>query len=401
MKFWLCTTFDFTSRWRDADSDGINWKFPQYFHLHFRQKNTYLTFEFTAASEEAMWRPRRSWWRATHLARILWKRRRLTKLSVTQTFLKHLFQSCWTRTANWSILARSSLHRRYRNARTTSTWRWYRGAMCHFRIQVHHFLKHRLSDSCNSHGIRVPTCTRCWAQRIHSETYCRVRGRMFGHCSLQNAKVVVTPFKEQKSLNLQDETTACGQGQHSLFIAVVGNVSTLPVWDQIWCLRQNACHTNLRHQHLQIWNVPRKFWDIWEERVNWISAALKPNDWTRSWNTSRDILTLIGPVTQWRGKAHLALCVTLINSSWRVNVRTGDCCLAQWRIRNVCSWCTITWADFRASHTGRNWTVISWYTREQTAAQHCAWHRNKEQVLRWSTFTRDSCSFKIWYSQKF
>ena len=38
---------------------------------------------------------------------------------------------------------------------------------------------------------------------------------------LQNAKAVMTPLMEQKSLNLHDETTACDQVQHSLFRAFV------------------------------------------------------------------------------------------------------------------------------------------------------------------------------------
>ena len=41
---------------------------------------------------------------------------------------------------------------------------------------------------------------------------------------LQNAKAVMTPLTEQKSLNLHDETTACDQVQHALFRAVVGKL---------------------------------------------------------------------------------------------------------------------------------------------------------------------------------
>ena len=41
---------------------------------------------------------------------------------------------------------------------------------------------------------------------------------------LQNAKAVMTPLTEQKSLNLHVETTACDQVQHSLFRAVVGKL---------------------------------------------------------------------------------------------------------------------------------------------------------------------------------
>ena len=45
---------------------------------------------------------------------------------------------------------------------------------------------------------------------------------------LQNAKAVMTPLMEQKSLNLHDEATVCDQVQHSLFRAVVGFCRTLP-----------------------------------------------------------------------------------------------------------------------------------------------------------------------------
>ena len=41
---------------------------------------------------------------------------------------------------------------------------------------------------------------------------------------LQNAKAVMTPLTEQKSLNLHDETTTCDQVQHSLIRAVVGKL---------------------------------------------------------------------------------------------------------------------------------------------------------------------------------
>ena len=41
---------------------------------------------------------------------------------------------------------------------------------------------------------------------------------------LQNAKAVMTPLTEQKSLNLHDETTVCDQIQLSLFRAVVGKL---------------------------------------------------------------------------------------------------------------------------------------------------------------------------------
>ena len=41
---------------------------------------------------------------------------------------------------------------------------------------------------------------------------------------LHNAKAVMTPLTDQKSMNLHDETTTCDQAQHSLFTAVVGKL---------------------------------------------------------------------------------------------------------------------------------------------------------------------------------
>ena len=42
--------------------------------------------------------------------------------------------------------------------------------------------------TCGVIGILVPKCTRRWAQRIHSETFRQVRGRMLGHCSSAERK---------------------------------------------------------------------------------------------------------------------------------------------------------------------------------------------------------------------
>ena len=44
---------------------------------------------------------------------------------------------------------------------------------------------------------------------------------------LQNAKAVMTPLTEQKSTNLQDETTVCDQVQHTLFRAAVGKLQCI------------------------------------------------------------------------------------------------------------------------------------------------------------------------------
>ena len=72
---------------------------------------------------------------------------------------------------------------------------------------------------------------------------------------LQNAKAVMTPLTEQKSLNLHDETTACDQVQHSLLRAVVGKYRSET--------RSDVCDKMLVTQTCvintwQIWHVPRK-----------------------------------------------------------------------------------------------------------------------------------------------
>ena len=254
------------------------------------------------------------------------------------------------------------------------------------------------TSTSNFPGIRVPKCTRWRPKRIHIETDKNV-DECLDIVQLQYAKAVITPLTEQKSLNLHDEMTACDQVQHSLFRAVFGKLHTLLEWDQIWCLRQNACHKNLRHQHLQIWHVPRKCWDTWEEHLNWISIwrYLHWNrmTWTRPWNTSRDILTLTGLVIQLRGKAHLAHCVTLINFSWQVNVEDRGLlpCPVENQKCMLLVHCQPSW--FSNKLYWKRLDCHSWYTREQTAAQHAQWQRNKERVARWNRFTRDSYSFKI------
>ena len=164
------------------------------------------------------------------------------------------------------------------------------------------------------------------------------------------------------------------------------NCSTLLEWDQIWCSRQNVCHTNLCHLHLQIWHVPRKCWDIWKEHENrisiWRYLHWNRMTWTRPWNTSRDIQTMTGLVIQWQGRAHLAHCVTLINFSWRVNVENKGLlpCPVENQKCMLLVHCQLNW--FSNKLYWKRLDYHSWYTREQTAAQHAQWQRNKEQVAR-------------------
>ena len=255
--------------------------------------------------------------------------------------------------------------------------------------------------SCGLPGIRVPKCTRRWT-RIHSETYHQERGRMLGHGSTTERKGSDDVFWRNWRAWIGTMRRRCVL-KSNIYCSelLLDNCSTQPEWDRIWCSWQNACHTNLHHQHLQIWHVPRKRWDIWKEHVNWISTwqYLHRNRMTgtRPWNTSRDTLMLTGLVTQWRGKAHLALCVTLINFSWRANVEDRELLPCPAENQNCMRWvhCQLSWFSHKLS-----WKRLddhSWNTREQTAAQHAQWQRNKERVAIWNTFAGDSCSFQIWY----
>ena len=70
---------------------------------------------------------------------------------------------------------------------------------------------------------------------------------------LQNAKAVMTPLTEQKSLNLHDETTVCDQVQHSLFRAVVGKLQYITgVRPDLMFATKCLSYKLARHQHLQI-----------------------------------------------------------------------------------------------------------------------------------------------------
>ena len=145
-------------------------------------------------------------------------------------------------------------------------------------------------------------------------------------------------------------------------------------------------------------------------RNTWTESLLRrylqrnQTTWTIPWNTSREILMLIGPVTHWRGN-FFSLRETLFYvretffDEWMS--RTGDCCFVQWRIRTVCSWCTVEliWFSHKLSWKRLGLSSPIHFER-QTATQRAQWQRNKERVARWNTFTRNSSSFKIWYFEK-
>ena len=112
---------------------------------------------------------------------------------------------------------------------------------------------------------------------------------------LQNAKAVMTALTEQKSLNLHDETTACDQVQHSLFRAVVGKLQ------YITGVRPDLMFATkcLSYKLTRAKKVLRYLKGARELNHNLTIPALKPNDLNKTLkHTSRDILTLTGPVIQ-------------------------------------------------------------------------------------------------------
>ena len=70
---------------------------------------------------------------------------------------------------------------------------------------------------------------------------------------LQNAMAVLTPWTEQKSLNLHDETTVCDKVQHPLFRAVVGKLQYMTrVRPDLMFATKCLSYKLARYQHLQI-----------------------------------------------------------------------------------------------------------------------------------------------------
>ena len=296
---------------RECRQQWHRWKFLQYLHLHLRQKNTYSICKSTATAEEAMWRPRRRWWFATHLTRIL--RKPCSRLAERGRQIDRY----WPDHHCTEVTGTQERHRR-NDCIVVKT--------CNFRGQVHHYCEHRLGDSCNltwDSSTEVYTMATAEDSQWNLLTSTLTNAWTLFNCSTErqwwrlwrNRRVWICTMRRQRVIKFN---THCSE-------QLSENCSTLLEWDHIWCSRKNACHTNLRHQHLHIWHVTRKCWDIWKEHESWISfwRYLHWNQmtWTRPWNTSRDILTLTGLVIQWRGKAHLAHCVTLINFSWRLKCR--------------------------------------------------------------------------------
>ena len=125
---------------------------------------------------------------------------------------------------------------------------------CHFRGHVHHYCEHRPGDSRNLPGIRAPKCTRWVKPTAKYVDECldivqRQYAMQWWHL-WRNRRVWICTMRRQRVIKFN---THCS--------------STSPEWDQIWCSRHNACHANLRRQHLRIWHVPRKCWDIWKEHA--------------------------------------------------------------------------------------------------------------------------------------
>ena len=94
--------------------------------------------------------------------------------------------------------------------------------------------------------------------------------------------------------------------------------------------------------------------DIWKKHEFWISTwqylPWNQMTWTRLWNTSRYIQTLTGLKIQWRGKAHLAHCDTLINFSWWVNVEDKELlpCPVETQKCMLLMHCQLSWFSYKS-----------------------------------------------------
>ena len=100
---------------------------------------------------------------------------------------------------------------------------------------------------------------------------------------LQNAKAVMTPLTEQKSLNLHDETTACDQVQNSLFRSVVGKLQYITGVrpDLMFATKMlviQTCVTNTLADLTRAKKVLRYLKGTRELNLYLTIPALKPND---------------------------------------------------------------------------------------------------------------------------
>ena len=146
----------------------------------------------------------------------------------------------------------------------------------------------------------------------------------------------------------------------------------------------NVCHTNLCHLHLQIWHVPRKCWDIWketrEQNLYLTIPALKPNDF------EQDLETHHGIFWRWLGRwpSDEEKCILHTVLRWSISldeVKVEDRGLLPCPVENqncmLLVHCQLSW--FSHKLFWKRLDYHSWYTREQTAAQHAQWQRNKSK----------------------
>ena len=348
---------------RECRQQRARRKFPQYLHLHLRLKNTYPRCEFTATAEEAMWRSKRRWWFSTHPTWILRNRKWLAKSPVTQTFSKRLFQSCWTRTTNWSILARSPLHRSYRFSRTTSTPRWYRGENLSLPWTGTSLLWAPSWCSCNLLGIGVPKCTRWRPQRIHIEAYCQVRWRMLGRCSNAVRKGSDDAFDGTEKFESAWWDNSVWSSS-TLIVPSSCRKTAVHYWSEtrfdvrykmfvIQTCVTNTCRFDTCQESVEIFERNTRTESLHDDiciETQWLEQDFETHHgifwrWLGWWSSDEEKHIL-----------HTVLRWSISLDEWMS--RTGDCCLVQWRIRNVCSWCIVSWVDFRTSFSERDLTII-------------------------------------------
>ena len=163
----------------------------------------------------------------------------------------------------------------------------------------------------------------------------------------------------------------CDQVQHSLFRTVVGKLQYITGVRPGVMPATNACHTNLRHQHL----------GTRELNLYLTIRALKPNDLTK----------ILKHVTGYSDVDWAGDPVTRRSTSCSL------CCVDQFLVTSECQGqgivaltsghelyalgalsADLIFAQAILKEIG----LYSSYTREQSAAQHAKWQRNKERVVR-------------------
>ena len=202
------------------------WKFPQYFHLHFRLKNTYQRCEFTdsnsgggdvAAKTEMMICDPSCWDLAK--TKVIGKVVRYTNI-LEEPVPKLLNEDDKLIDIGQIIITQKLQVLQNDISATMVSW----GQRVTSEDRYIAMMSTVLVTTVTHLGFEYLSVHDGDRRGFTVKRTDKYVDECLDIVQLQHSKAVMTPLTEQKSLNLHDETTACDQVQHSLLRAVVGKL---------------------------------------------------------------------------------------------------------------------------------------------------------------------------------